>query len=122
MQRNARAEKAVQKTGGREATGISEWCMKRVETSNGNEVKQAHKEAEMQTMESTGQPAVDTVQLGVTEAPLTLLKQQDHSVGAFDHAGRGQRNEFEGLHSNQRRTACMPAHLQHEAARSKRLA
>ena len=53
MQRNARAEKAAQKTGGREATGISEWCMKTVETSNGNEVKQAHKEAEMRTMEST---------------------------------------------------------------------
>jgi hypothetical protein len=27
--------------------------MKTVETSNGNEVKQAHKEAEMRTMEST---------------------------------------------------------------------
>lgn len=93
MQRNARAEKAAQKTGGREATGISEWCMKRV--------NQQRQRSEASTQRGgDADDGIDTKDVGSRRSTqftlgsqkhlaLTLLKQQDHSVGAFDHAGRG---------------------------------
>lgn len=66
----AMTEKAAQQIGGREATGSSGRCMKRIEIGS-NETKQVPKEAETQTTESAPkafkQSLLDTAYFGARE-------------------------------------------------------